>query len=146
MRGNNKGWTLDRLLCTFALTLAIGAGWFYLGSHPREKHQYARSITLQQMKEDYLSYNALWFGNELPTDITFGHIYGNSLQAKTLNENGHFVMLFNPEYNKASSQADLNILHESCHIRTWDEFDAHGPRWVGCMRDLAARGALDFLW
>jgi hypothetical protein len=146
MRSNDKGWTLDRILCTFALTLTIGAGWFYLCSHPRIKHQYATPVTLTQIKDDYLSYNSMWFDGKLPKDVTISRIYGNSFQAYTTKENGHFVIRFNPKFNIAKSQADMNILHEQCHLKTWVEFSEHGPMWVGCMRDLAARGAFDSLW
>jgi len=90
----------------------------------------------------------MWFDGKLPKNVFIGRIYGDKFQAYTLKnkETGQFTILFNTQYNLARSQADINILHESCHIKTWTEFEEHGPRWVGCMRDLAARGAMDSLW
>jgi hypothetical protein len=88
----------------------------------------------------------MWFDGRLPKDVTIGRIYGDSYQAYLTKEDGHFVIRFNPRFNIAKGQADLTLFHEACHIKNWTELEEHGPNWVGCMRDLAARGAFDSLW
>lgn len=136
-------------LAVFAL---LTLGWYALGKISTPKGSSAKpkpvttSALLEHVREQYVSYNEMWFDGKLPKDTIFTLTPNTSFQAETDKVNGTFVIRFNPKYNLVVSQIDLNLLHESCHIVTWDEDLDHGVRWVGCMRSLAARGALDRLW
>lgn len=59
---------------------------------------------------------------------------------------------FNPDFIKATRVANLSLLHEMCHMETWDDdqdklilapddLTRHGKHWRDCMAGLDDQGA-----
>jgi hypothetical protein len=141
------------MVITLTGYLALAGAWGYLvHSHPNgSKPKNGVTFFKNHLTEQYAHYNAGWFGDELPKNVSIDTTNDPSLIGQTDRyvdgENVRWVILENFQYNQTTSQADLTLLHEMCHIKTWDEPSlSHGPKWVGCMRDLAKAGSMDNLW
>jgi hypothetical protein len=92
----------------------------------------------------YTSYNETYFNNALPKDTVVDYAnHTNGVLAATTSQNGHLRISFNREYASSALVVQVFMLHEMCHVETWDEIDEHGVRWIGCMRRLEAAGAID---
>jgi len=99
----------------------------------------------------YAGYNDEYFGDNLPRDtvITQEKIDSDSLANTVFNKSDkRFHIRFNSMYPIGSRLSHLILLHEQCHIETYDEpmndNDAepdHGPRWRACMLRLETMGA-----
>ena len=97
----------------------------------------------------YKDYNEKYFSNHLPenTDVGYGPCPIANVQACDWNEPGHFVIRLIPKYNLAPDTAHFTLLHEMCHLDTFNsEIEDHGPMWQACMHRLANLGAFDNLW
>jgi len=100
----------------------------------------------------YDSYNERYFRNFLPKDTVV--VYGdteklapNSMGA-TFKDGLRFHILLNPFYTTAPVVAHETLLHEMCHIETWnvhDSLDGHGKAWRSCMNRLYKEGAMEGL-
>jgi len=44
-----------------------------------------------------------------------------------------FVILLDRKQNMSESEARDTLKHEACHVATWGENPAHGPKWQACM-------------
>jgi hypothetical protein len=55
-------------------------------------------------------------------------------------------MYINPKFNIAEVTADETIIHESCHVKTANEFEDHGPRFQHCMLEVAMSGGFKGIW
>lgn len=103
-------------------------------------------VSSPQLKAKYLEYNEEYFLGMLPTDAIVG--YGtcpDDAMACTTHPEDIFHVTLVEKYNPAVATAHENILHESCHILTWDEIEEHGPRWKDCMHRIYDLGAMEGL-
>jgi predicted SprT family Zn-dependent metalloprotease len=116
---------------------------------------YANSAKRDRLYDKYEEYNQQYFGNKLPKDIIIDH-NEPEMMASTMylgGNAGRFLISFNDKYTAAERVADTTLLHEMCHVKTWDEqptsgtFDQssrHGPRWRSCMLQLDMQGAFRY--
>jgi hypothetical protein len=153
LKSNYSKWDTLRIVLTLTGYLVLACTWGYLvySHHSGSKPKVATPYFKIRLRDQYDKFNAGWFGDELSHNVTIGTTDDPNLIGRTdryvEGENVRWVILENFQYNQTISQADLTLLHEMCHIKTWDEpVLSHGPRWVGCMRDLAKAGSMDNLW
>lgn len=92
----------------------------------------------------YATFNESYFGNKL-TKTPKIDMNETEFMASTLCNNGttDCVIHFNPKYILAPRAAALTMLHEQCHVKTWEttEQGDHGRKWRSCMLQLDAEGA-----
>lgn len=116
----------------------------YIKDHPvAHKILGVAPVLSQQYNDD----NYKWFEAKLPksTKVFYGEADGNVADVYTVG--GEFVIEINPKYNRNPSQEMFSLLHEECHIKTWNENGiGHGPIFQACMFNLASRGAFSELW
>lgn len=103
------------------------------------------------LKAWFDGYNTEYFYGALPKDTTVEYgdpgvdSSGGERMGATGKTNGHFYIILNKKYTLAPKVAHLTVLHESCHIIAWTEFDEHGIRWRDCMHRLDLAGAFEGL-
>ena len=100
------------------------------------------------LKVWYDGYNEQYFDGMLPrnTEVTYGDLPGDL--AVTFKQGGRFHIVIDKETNKAPSTAHLSLLHEACHLATWNvdkSIDGHGPEFRACIDRLYKAGALEGL-
>ena len=107
---------------------------------------------LDYLQRAFIVYNHAYFHDELSIPgINFDE---ERNMASTYCIDGGLVcrIEFNPAYNQAPRYANLTLLHEMCHIKTWnddqdglvlgpDALTRHGKHWRACMLDLDKQGA-----
>ena len=109
----------------------------------------------------YADYNETYFGNDLPKDTKI--LYAPdpddptnigatqcSLDIKT-EKPTHCTIYIAPYANVAQPAAIETLIHESCHIATWeaamhDGEGSHGKEWKACMMGVALSGGFDGVW
>jgi hypothetical protein len=79
--------------------------------------------------------NAELFEGKLPdarvewSDLSKDNDAGETYQL----EDDSFVILLDRKQNTSESEARDTVKHEACHVATWGEEPAHGPKWQACM-------------
>lgn len=134
------------MLAIFVLW-AIGATYFAF-CPPRsvsERHKVVDPLECQSLKTWYLWYNDEYFGGTLPKNAVVDYGNARGAMAVTTSVEGVFHITLEKRYTLAANVAHENILHESCHVLTWTEFDEHGKRWYDCMHRLYEKGAFENL-
>jgi len=72
---------------------------------------------------------------------------GMEASATKIEVSGRPYFLINlDEHLQPLTAAKMAVVHEACHVETYGEVKAHGPRWQTCMRYLAVAGAMDEIW
>jgi hypothetical protein len=108
-----------------------------------------------QAQQYFAGYNATYFDGKLaPTRVLVATPPdGDAVMGQTvcdLNDEGTGVLsctiYVNPTYNIAPVTTYETIIHEACHVKTYDEFDDHGPRWQHCMLEQAMSGGFKGIW
>lgn len=98
----------------------------------------------------YADYNKVYFSGKLPqqTISEFGVLDESLLGKVSKEDGGRFRITLNLELREIPKLAHMTLLHEQCHIATWDEqpMNMHGKRWFSCMHHLVAQGAFEELW
>ena len=108
----------------------------------------------------YDSYNAAYFNSQLPSVQvvlqTPPPIGNEELEGETIHAvGGHWYKIYiSPKYNITGDQQAETVLHEMCHVKTWEDAEAsgvsydggHGAPWQGCMLGLAKQGAFASIW
>lgn len=100
----------------------------------------------------YAEYNSGYFQDKLPKDVVidYGEYRPDFIATTSLLKDGRYHIAFNEDLAKAPRVAHLFLLHEMCHVKTFDEDDletratlggSHGPRWQRCMLILDFDGA-----
>lgn len=91
----------------------------------------------------YRDYNDNYFQNRLPknTVVDYSEHRDDIMAATSQFDDGRFHIAFNEKYAKSARFAHLLMLHEQCHIDTWDEKEEHGKRWRACMLVVEFEGA-----
>jgi len=104
-----------------------------LGGH-RSRH--AAKGRCEGLLAWYADYNSGYFQDKLPKNVIIDYDEHEYLASTMLTNNGRFRISFNKDYASSPRVAHLFLLHEMCHIKTWDEWDNlsdHGPHWRSCM-------------
>ena len=105
----------------------------------------------------YPVYNEQYFGKHLPSEIQINFDLGgeNIAETECLKEDGtNCTISFNPHFAAAGRTADITLLHEMCHIKTWKthllkdkpvfmgtQTYYHDKSWRGCMLAVDTQGA-----
>lgn len=106
-------------------------------------------VDVQYLTNLYAVYNESYFGNKL-TKTPKIDMNETKFMASTMCNDGmtDCVIHFNPKYILAPRVSDFTMLHEQCHIKTWEtdvktsgEQADHGRVWRSCMLQLDAEGA-----
>jgi hypothetical protein len=127
-----------------------------------DKHQHAKPkstdvfITSRKSAQSFFdSYNDKYFGGTLPPTVvvwqsppdsdgymgqTICDLEADGLKAESC------TMYISPKWNVAPVTMYATIIHESCHEKTYTEFDDHGPRWQHCMLEQAMSGGFKGIW
>jgi hypothetical protein len=110
---------------------------------------------------EYAKYNKMYFGNTLPyATVQFVSILddrGNHADsmADIRRDASIYHIRIDKAWNPILKTADISLLHEMCHVKldangevplTVSDEEAHGEKFQGCMKDLAANGAMHDLW
>ena len=109
------------------------------------------SVSLLQ--RTYTAYNEQYFGDKLPKvdDVAISlDLHDDGFVATTDKglDGEHFRIRFNMKYAAAEKFAQATLLHEMCHMKTWDKdrdfmgaWEEHGKLWRSCMLTLDSEGA-----
>lgn len=104
------------------------------------RHASSVGLTVNELQVQYASNNDQFFQGKLPkVAIDFLETNPNYLAA-TRKESGGFRISFNPVLAKSARLDDYLLLHEACHIATWED-SAHGVEWRACMLKLDMQDA-----
>ena len=154
MQSNYSRWTLLRLVINCLVFLLL----FGVYQRLAHKHSPAKAgdanPSLGYANEQYKFYNKTYFNDALPM-ATITWLYDPSKRAETEVTDKGYVLKLNPIYNQSETQMVEDILHEQCHIKTWEDAigdpnilfeEAHGSHWQNCMKDLANRDAFHDIW
>jgi SprT-like family len=84
----------------------------------------------------YAETNRAYFRNRLPKHPRFivqelGRKRGFEIVAETIVEKRKVTIYLSPRFGE-HNLAQM-MIHEQCHVATWDEPDEHGARWKACM-------------
>lgn len=89
----------------------------------------------------YDEYNETYFATRLPHDVVIDYSETGPFMATTMKmSDGRFHIAFNEKYVASPRVAHIILLHEMCHVKTWEE-NGHGRLWRSCMLSLDASGA-----
>ncbi len=156
--------TRDKILLVIAAAWLLYWVWetFHLPSitHcevPAEFMDAAHSrprMGIPALRAQYIQNNKEFFNDRLPTDviIDFEEHEPNYMAGTQVEDNGQFHIMINPDMAPAERTEQYLLLHEACHIATWDEAnypdralpptnaEEHGPKWRACMLKIDAMG------
>src|SRR5208282_308181 len=116
----------------------------------------APAYTVAGLRALYNSDNSEFFGGRLPDDVVVDYNVTEPRYEATTSKwsDGRFHVSFNPVYATSSKHVGYLMLHESCHVKLWDEThppdqtpfpdgtgkDDHGKLWQSCMLGIDASG------
>lgn len=143
------------------LTILMAAITFWLfgcASKTRRNDTANRNSRLPaHLDKWYAAYNEEYFNNTLPKDVVIDWgLSGEESIATTIRmSDKRFHIAFNDFYARAERVAHTTLLHEMCHIPTYDEDEGadgafpdltqiqrtHGPQWRACMLRIDGMGA-----
>jgi hypothetical protein len=132
------------LLAAVCLTLAPAPAR-PVSEHATEQKKAAPGPECQGLKEWYLAFNDEYFGGALPKNALVEYGDARGAIAYTTKDEGRFHVVLEKKFTLAPNVAHSVLLHESCHILSWSEFDEHGHRWHDCMDRLYQKGAFEGL-
>lgn len=133
------------LLVIFA---AILCSWLAQNARLRPMPTPAAAYSTKKLQETYAGFNGQYFQNSLPKDVVIDYSEYNPEYAATTRPlpDGRFHIAINETYAGAERMLLITILHEECHVKTWDldmgagGNDMHGKHWRACMLQLDAQG------
>ena len=107
-----------------------------------------------RLQQDYADYNQAFFNNTLPKNVpvTWSDIPrtkdGRYVMGNTHEDvvSGTFLIRIDTKSNITMVTADTTLLHEMCHVKTYDRVvelgqDFHGPLFKACLVNLQMQGA-----
>lgn len=141
-----------RLRWKIVITIALAAlaVWFndVVIHTPPPPELHARAVEkCEALPVWYAQYNEEYFHNRLPKDtvVDYGETGSGNIAMTVRMYDGRFHIGFNEDYASAPRVAHLFLLHEMCHVKTYDEKDqsneGHGKMWRACMLELDMEGA-----
>jgi hypothetical protein len=102
------------------------------------------ALTVTQLQQTYAAFNEEYFNNSLPKDavVDYGERDNHFMATTQTLPDGRFHIAMNKDYVGGARHARLTLLHEQCHIKTWQrEVVEHGRLWRSCMLQLDMAGA-----
>jgi hypothetical protein len=140
------------------ITIALAMLWFsatqhFSNSRPQEAYTPSSNQEAyfpgdnQNMRVWYSDYNDSYFSGKLPKDVILDFSQTDPRFVATTDriKKNRYHIAFNEDYVKTSVVGHLTLLHEMCHIPTYDEYDEvngyHGRKWRACMTSLDLQGA-----
>ncbi|MGB8834154.1 MAG: SprT-like domain-containing protein [Candidatus Sulfotelmatobacter sp.] len=106
------------------------------------------------LQQDYADYNRAFFNDTLPKNVpvTWSDIPrtkdGRYVMGNTHEDivSGTFSIQIDTKSNIAWATANTTLLHEMCHVKTYDrtvelDQDMHGPLFKACIVNLELQGA-----
>lgn len=103
-----------------------------------------RLSSVSKLKDQFLEYNVLYFGGQLPTDTIV--IWSRTLRPTVCGEfDGDNTIRINAGLRLFRPCWKTTLLHEMAHLATLDEAEEHGPRWNREMKRLLRIGAFEGL-
>ena len=102
------------------------------------------TVTTAYLEDLYKTDNETFFQNKLPSvSINLLEMKGTAMATTVCDESATECELkFNLKYVAAKRVANFTMLHEMCHVKTWDkDSDSHGKVWRTCMLQLDSVGA-----
>ena len=77
------------------------------------------------------------FGGHLPdAELRREDLSAEDAAGHTTREDGRFIIVLDPTWNRSESENRRTVQHEACHAATWSDaenFDFHGPEFRECM-------------
>jgi len=160
--------TLEKILGTLCLALIVGflskppeIDYVEHCEKPAETHAILPDLkgsdtTLAWLQGIYPLFNDAYFENKLPQDVEIDlleHDPNSMATTDCTSSNKNCKIHFNYKYVVAPRNAELTMLHEMCHIPTFDEHvpgasgqvALHGPHWRICMLKLDIQGAFRYI-
>lgn len=140
----------DKVL--LAVALAVLTVWLFgCGQEniPAPAADSSHDVSVGFLQHLYSVYNDGYFQNKLTKAPVIDMLETNpNFMASTMCQDGSCVIHFNKHFTAAHRVARFTMLHEMCHVKTWDtEVDVfggqvlHGKSWRACMISLDTRGA-----
>jgi len=142
--------TKTKILITIVLAFLASWALQYFQSSPEEPSKATFDDLSEYLIDRYEIYNQAYFKNQLPKDtvIDFSETRDLYIALTSKLPDGRFHIALNKKYVRTPVFGDLILLHESCHIPTYDYYDAvdgyHGKEWRACMTNLDLQGAFRF--
>lgn len=140
--------TRTKILIT--VTLAFLTSWVFehfQDPSPQEPSSASFDDLNEHLNHQFEAYNSAYFQDRLPknTIIDFSETRDLYTSVTERLPDGRYRIAFNKKYVRATTIADIILLHESCHIPTYDDYDSvegyHGKEWRACMLELDMQGA-----
>ena len=96
----------------------------------------------------YAGFNEEYFLNRLPanTEVHWADLTPLSDMGYTTKHGDRYEILVDRELHPTGKQARGTLLHEMCHLRTWDKSLDDGLEFQRCMVDIAEHGAFEGIW
>lgn len=135
------------------LVLAFLTSWLiqrFQDPSPQEPSEASYSDLNEHLIYQFGVYNNAYFQDKLPTDVVIDFSETRDLYVSVTDRlpDGRYRIAFNKRYVRAMSVADVILLHEACHIPTYDYKDPvdgyHGKEWRACMTNLEIQGAFHY--
>jgi len=126
------------------ILLAVALGLFWgLFIHDYGRPKAVTETSEADLRTFYDDSNTAFFDGKLPQDVVITRTEHDPRWMATTSKlpDGRFLIKMNTRYTAAQRVAFQTMLHEECHVKTWSEFDEHGPRWKACMVGLDIQGA-----
>lgn len=97
--------------------------------------------TVKEIENQYRIFNEQYFDNKLPKDVVIDYSESVDMASTMKMRDGRFHIAFNDKFVAAPRIMNIVLIHEQCHVKTWEEILKHGPLWRTCMLTLDATGA-----
>jgi hypothetical protein len=142
--------TRTKILITIILAFLTFQIFQYFQSSPGEPSKASFDDLTEYLVGRYEIYNSEYFKDKLPKDtvIDFSETRDAFVALTTKLPDGRYHIAFNRKYVRTPDFGDLILLHESCHIPTYDYYDRvdgfHGKEWRACMTELDLQGAFRY--
>ena len=133
------------------ITIGLAVLYFWASQHFGVSHKTATDpMTDTTLRQFYADSNEDYFLGQLPKNahVSFGDLSVLDDMGLTFKRaDGSFEIIIDRKTNPILRQAKLTLIHEQCHIATWqEELDSHGRKFQECMVDKAVHGAFHDLW
>jgi len=143
-------WKQITIKVVFTIFLAVLTVWLFGCGHSERSS--TTPIDVSYLRHLYSVYNEIYLENRIEKNPSISMKENSGFMADTFcEEDGSCVIHFNPKYVAAQRVADLTLLHEMCHVKTWktdvytfggETLQAdHGRVWRSCMLELDQVGA-----
>ena len=105
------------------------------------------NVSKKWLKARYQYYNLTYFDGRLP-DVVIEYVDGapNTFHGETVIDTGLKPRIrLNRKLAWNADTTLITLLHEICHLATWEENETHGPEFYAERKRLLAAGVYDDL-